>query len=653
MLHACTVHNPAYNGTDPFFPKIVIDDECLARLPGNVPGDEPADVDWSGLVLEAAVANPQYAGVPAATVGTGATTDEPSAQSGLGRDEDPPVDQDELLRRILDCAASGDSTIEWPSIGEDVSEFTCLNYLAAAFPHLFPLGGCQFLGERLWQPSPGEWFCHLLRLRGGRFARDARFRYLAHDTIARHRNISTAGAFVAKQYAGRTLAQLRAEIESGSTKSADALSRFVNHIPGNRAYWKKQSNFLQSFDFFLQTTYDQTFTVFYTLSHADLHCPDLHKMLHDLDASTTVAYLNDDGSPRDDITSAADYRARRNALITNPHVVGHHFVTRSTEFVETVLTPILNLKDVARRFEMQARGITHEHGLGRCGHGPTIPDLLLVVLAVSKLTANDHNDRPSEAEINAVTRVLDWIQENIPMTAEWPGTPDQIGVGAADAPLRRMFGDLRNVELDENSTAFATDQRGLSNRCMIHHCSIDDCKKQRRKDCICHGVATVTCHACRPPCKKGFDDNDPCQCGCRRRGCTECQPRPADDPPRMGRNNDRVPCGCQPYVYFNYRGNRVEFSAPRTERSLHVRVPIFLQAWRANMDIRFCLDVSAVQLSSIQLNWMMLDDAIEHHGALWHFACFSLRPDQSSQTVHHEVCNEGGENVAAFLLCNE
>ena len=128
-------HNPAYNGSDPFIPVIEIDDECLRRLPGAQPGDEPGEVDWSGLAFEAAQANSQYAGVPAAALGTGDTGDTPAAQSGLGRDENPSVDQDELLKRVLGCAATGDARIAWPTTGEDVSEFTCLNYHCATPEH--------------------------------------------------------------------------------------------------------------------------------------------------------------------------------------------------------------------------------------------------------------------------------------------------------------------------------------------------------------------------------------------------------------------------------------------------------------------------------------------------------------------------------------
>ena len=598
VLHFLSIHSPAYNGTDPFFPAIEIDRAALARLPGQDRGSDGGEVTWKTLAHDGAQVAPDvYRGVPGADVGeVDDSTDDPPFESGVGRQRQPEMNQDELLQAILEHAATG-APMTWPSIGEEINEFTCVNYLAAAFPHLFPTGGCQYLGERVWQPKPEQWFMHLLRFKGGRFARDKRFRYLAHDTIARHSNIGTARAFVRKQYAGRTLNQLRDEIQSGRTTTADALARFVNHLPGNRAYWKRESNLLQSFDFFLQATYDQTFTIFYTLSHADLHCPDLHRMLARIDPTATAHYLDGNAQPRTDIDSRADYRARCRALINNPAVVAYHFYARATEFMTSVLKPVLNVVDFCRRFELQGRGITHEHGLARCAHAPKIEDLLLVVSAVQKIMERSiPRDLPNAAELSAVSRVIQWLLDNLPMTAMFPGTrPNPAAEGEHtrpdDASLRRMFSDLSDDELDETSDAHRDDQRALCLRCMMHKCHPADCKKPRRKDCICHGDATIECHKCRPPCKKGFDNNDACT--------GPCCPR-LHSPPRLGRRrgarpNDYGACGCDQYVFFNVDGNRVEFSAPRDEPMLHVRVPILLGAWRANMDLRFCLDIRAVK----------------------------------------------------------
>lgn len=134
-------------------------------------------------------------------------------------------------------------------------------------------------------------------------------------------------------------------------------------------------------------------------------------------------------------------------LITNPHVSAKHFAMRADQFVGTVLTPVLNLGDVARRFEMQGRGITHEHGLGRCRHGPQISDLFLACTAVQKLrrdhddntaggtTAMDFSEDPTDAELAAVSRVVQWADDNLGLTEMFPGDHAAMHEGRATAAL--------------------------------------------------------------------------------------------------------------------------------------------------------------------------------------------------------------------------
>ena len=592
MLLFLQEYSPAYNGSDPMFPRIEIDGAVLNDLPARDRGDLAGEVDWASFLNEASSVAPEvYRGVPGATIGTGADNEDPGSESGIGRAPEAEVDQGELLRRVLEHATTG-APIEWPRRGENVNEFTSVNYVAAAFPHLFWRGQCQLLAERLWKPAPNEWFAHLLRFKGGRFARDKRFRYFVHDTIARHRNANVARAFVRRQFSGRTLNEIREDIDNSRCRVGDALARFVNCVPGNRAYWKRQSNLLQSMDWFLQYSFDQTFTIFYTLSHADLHCRDLHHMLHKLDRSTTAGYLQDDGSPIPNLARSVDYRHRRNAVLHNPHVVAAHFAIRGDEFFKNVMTPHLNIVDYTRRIEMQGRGISHEHGLARCAHAPEIGDLLMTCEAVSKRHANDPIG-VTPAERAAVSRVILWIQQNLPMTAMFPGPfNDDEQNECDDAVLRMSFSELSDDAVhDESSEAWRSDQRRLCLRCIMHKCSPDDCKKPRCNDCACLGDASVSCDKCRPPCKKGFDANDPCP----RHRC-ESSDAKARIPAQVGANRAEFSaCGCKEWVFWNGEGNRVEFHVPRDHSSLHVRVPVLLSAWRANMDLRFCLDIDCVK----------------------------------------------------------
>lgn len=252
---------------------------------------------------------------------------------------------------------------------------------------------------------------------------------------------------------------------------------------------------------------------------------------------------------------------------------------------------------------MQGRGISHEHGLARCRHAPKCEDLILVCEAVQKRYTHDP-EGVTPSELAAVRGVIGWIRRNLPMTAMFPGTRVQASEGNDqhdDEILRRSFSQLSDDAVTPGTAAFDEDQRRLCRRCLMHRCSKDDCKKPRTKDCVCRGDLTIACDHCRPRCKKGFDSNEPCTCAqCRlsqhsNGPCASC---------RRKDNNARIPgredcsfaaCGCEEWVYFNVDGNRVEFHVPRNEAALHVRVPLLVGAWRANMDIRLCLDIHAVK----------------------------------------------------------
>ena len=102
-------YSPAYNGTDPMFPRIEIDDAVLADLPARDDGDGAGEVDWASFLNEATAVAPEvYRGVPGANVGAvSEDNDDPGSESGIGRAPEAEVDQGELLRRILEHATTG------------------------------------------------------------------------------------------------------------------------------------------------------------------------------------------------------------------------------------------------------------------------------------------------------------------------------------------------------------------------------------------------------------------------------------------------------------------------------------------------------------------------------------------------------------------
>jgi hypothetical protein len=86
--------------------------------------------------------------------------------------------------------------------------------------------------------------------------------------------------------------------------------------------------------------------VFFTFSAADMHWPDLHRLMPHGDSSLS------------DQESASQ---RRQDLIDNPHIADWFFERRFKLFLEKVLIHKWNLTDWLYRFEWQHRGSPHVH----------------------------------------------------------------------------------------------------------------------------------------------------------------------------------------------------------------------------------------------------------------------------------------------------
>jgi ATP-dependent DNA helicase PIF1 len=69
-------------------------------------------------------------------------------------------------------------------------------------------------------------------------------------------------------------------------------------------------------------------------------------------------------------TRDARIRVARDAVRDNPLIVDYHFCRRFQLFKRDVLFPKFNLVDSLDRFEWQARGSAHNHGLYWCEGAP-------------------------------------------------------------------------------------------------------------------------------------------------------------------------------------------------------------------------------------------------------------------------------------------
>lgn len=126
------------------------------------------------------------------------------------------------------------------------------------------------------------------------------------------------------------------------------LIRYSKNVTGTNAYWcdvreKFKATIVQM----------GTPTIFWTLSMADFHWPDIHDLFFE------------DGS--------TDYRQN---IIDNPHVVDWLFTERVKSFVKHLLYESLNADWHWYRFEFAVmRGSIHFHGLAKLKSDPGICEL--------------------------------------------------------------------------------------------------------------------------------------------------------------------------------------------------------------------------------------------------------------------------------------
>ena len=211
-------------------------------------------MDWSGLALEAAAGKPAVRG-SACGDGGNRCNDGRHARPrnrGWGATRTRAVDQDELLRSVSSTVRlAGDC---YASHGRVPARTSASLRASTTWPRHFHIcsrsAGVSSLANDCGNHLPGSgsatcFACGAGGLRGTLASGIWRTtRSHATATLARLGHSSRSS-----MRGGRWRSCVRRS-SPGPRGAPTRSSRFVNHIPGNRAYWKRQSNLLQSFDFF-------------------------------------------------------------------------------------------------------------------------------------------------------------------------------------------------------------------------------------------------------------------------------------------------------------------------------------------------------------------------------------------------------------------
>lgn len=277
-------------------------------------------------------------------------------ESGVAHAEEPEEDQDpeESLYRRLQALLRGECGTDEapckppPRGAVPLSEYRARGYTSLAFPTLFPLGSGDFgsivdAGNKhgvTWQ----QWSRHVQKYKDGRFATHRRFPYFLLNTHEREVASRQANLFVKEQ--GRfnwTLGDVRKLDKAGKEDIMRTLSRFSQTLRNTPGFFSERRKELKTMCTQLGDPH-----VFATTSHADTHCPYLHKFIK------TWAGIADDSTDdpeAQDITPDQCYARRAANLGRYPHIVATFFHLKMQLYVEHVCRGMLGADAWWMRYE--------------------------------------------------------------------------------------------------------------------------------------------------------------------------------------------------------------------------------------------------------------------------------------------------------------
>ena len=205
------------------------------------------------------------------------------------------------------------------------------------------------------------------------FVENERWPYWVQNTMERHRFQQQKTVCMNKlpnQITGMNMDELNEFIRTGSPEQMRALtgkmSMFSANITGSDAYFAKAKRELES----LMEEKGMP-TLWFTLSAADNHWKDLHKLAV---SDALAAQFQQQQSHYSQKQKAAK---RRKWIKKNPHMVDYYFHLRTKQFFCSIIfgKDCLNTEWFWYRTEYQKRGCAHIHGCCRLKSDPNLHEL--------------------------------------------------------------------------------------------------------------------------------------------------------------------------------------------------------------------------------------------------------------------------------------
>ena len=495
------------------------------------------------------------------------------------RNTEQEVMEEEVLRRPARTAMpnrSKNPVNEWMQ-----------GYFSQAFPCLpgFCYGECDLTVARVGkQPTLKAWVSHLLAHPSRLFVTHPTFLLILGNRYLRTTALSSARIYAQQLDPNMTMAELKARLAAGDTTLINKLLTFCRNVPGTRQFWNWKRNQAYSLVDWVHLMSDntETFTLFLTLSFADNHILELHRLLDtenryiDKIVVDNASEIPADANPEDYITLAQQNKMRVEAVASQPDVASEFLNKKLNLLLEHVLVPCLGALDWIIRCEFQHRSTEHFHMVLRLKDGPSI-DTVKMAFATYSFDVNDAvvlpNGKEPSPEVVGEARadIIDMAINRIGLVANHPELDANNWPQPEGLRSGRPTTNCLRIPFEEAMLQPLQDLIDLVNRVMLHACKKGYCRKVDEKG------KQLPCTQHFPRVQAGYEDHS------------------TEEVKRLVR--------CLEVAVLGARFVGGELQLLRNHPRVVACIQEILQAWRANNDAQ--LIESTEQLIAYILKYVM------------------------------------------------
>ena len=195
-----------------------------------------------------------------------------------------------------------------------------------------------------------DWANHLMRLEDPRFREHPTFVFMVTNMLLRHQCLDIGHVVYKKSTESMTLRELQERLAEEDQEILKNLRYHARNIEGSSQYFHYKNNENLAFNEHLRYSSNDTrmFNLFQTFSFADMHAPDLHRLLPGSDEYLSkIVVENEQKIPPENpelyITKKQDFMLRAANVNRNAMIAVDFFAKRVQTFIEEVMVPTMGV----------------------------------------------------------------------------------------------------------------------------------------------------------------------------------------------------------------------------------------------------------------------------------------------------------------------